>query len=334
MSRCPDTSSVPDAWEHLLHGQERDLDELVASRLDRGLRCKRVGSEDVSGVSAAPYPRRQQAYRLKRAAVAAAGAVAITAAGLTAALAGLTALAVVLLLTAGAVGLYARHWARLAGRSRVGARSEDEVRRALGTLDREGWRLRHSIAWQRGGDIDHVAIAPTGIAFAIETKTRTYEPRHLAKINEQAAWLHRHRRRWCPHGAFPVLCVTRGRTEQIQHDVLVVSVNRLIGALRTAAGTRTQPKFLIASRAAGRGSSRVTASPRYQDCTGRPLTGVVRVGKGPWHGAVRRLEVGHEDDAAGTRRAHRGRNGAQFGERGDVLELPYAGRGAARRGHP
>jgi Holliday junction resolvase-like predicted endonuclease len=200
-------------------------------------------------VSAASYPRRQQAYRLKRAASVGVSAVAITAAGLAAGLAGLTAIAVVLLLTAGALGLYARHWARLACRSRVGARSEDQVRQALATLEGEGWRLRHSIAWHRGGDIDHVAIAPTGVAFAIETKTRAYEPVHLAKVDEQAAWLRRHRRRWCPHGALPVLCVTRGRVEQIQHDVLVVSVDRLVGALRAAAGTSTRPKFL---RATGR----------------------------------------------------------------------------------
>jgi hypothetical protein len=93
---------------------------------------------------------------------------------------------------------------RLAARSRVGARSEEQVRRALGALEAEGWRLRHSIRLPGGGDIDHVAIAPTGIAFAIETKTRTYHPSHLAKIIEQTAWLSRHRRRWCPHGAFPV----------------------------------------------------------------------------------------------------------------------------------
>ena len=41
--------------------------------------------------------------------------------------------------------LRARHWLRLAGRSRVGARSEDEVRRALAPLEAEGWRLRHSL---------------------------------------------------------------------------------------------------------------------------------------------------------------------------------------------
>jgi hypothetical protein len=169
----------------------------------------------------------------------------LAAVGVLAGLAGFAALAGVLLLAAAALGLYARHWVRLAARSRVGARSEDQVRRALGALEVEGWRLRHSIAWPGGGDIDHVAIAPTGVAFAIETKTRTYNPRHLAKVSEQASWLARHRRRWCPHGVLPVLCVTRGRVEQVQHDVLVVSVNRLVGALRAAAGMSTRPTFLI-----------------------------------------------------------------------------------------
>jgi hypothetical protein len=201
----------------------------------------------VSVVRAAPYPRRQQAYRLKRAAGPAAGAVVLAALGVLAALARQSALAGVLLLAAAALSLYARHWVRLAGRSRVGARSEDQVRRALATLEAEGWRLHHSIRWPGGGDIDHVAIAPTGIAFAIETKTRTYQPSHLAKVTEQAAWLRRRRRRWCPHGAFPVLCVTRGRIEQTQHNVLVVSVDRLASVLRTAAGTGTRPRFLAAA---------------------------------------------------------------------------------------
>ncbi|HUO74700.1 MAG TPA: hypothetical protein VMU39_28290, partial [Solirubrobacteraceae bacterium] len=63
--------------------------------------------------------------------------------------------------------LDSRRWVRLAGRSRVGARSEDEVQRALAQLATEGWRLRHSLPWRGRGDIDSVAIAPTGVAFAI-----------------------------------------------------------------------------------------------------------------------------------------------------------------------
>jgi Nuclease-related domain len=80
---------------------------------------------------------------------------------------GATSIAGVLVLLAIGLGLYARHWLVLAGRSRVGARSEDEVQRALAQLETEGWRLRHSLPWRGRGDIDSVAIAPTGVAFAI-----------------------------------------------------------------------------------------------------------------------------------------------------------------------
>ena len=116
------------------------------------------------------YPRRQQYRRVRRAATA--GAAGVLAAGLAllAASLGAVPVAAVLLLVAVALGGYARHWARLAGRSRVGARSEDQVQRALAPLHAEGWRLRHSLPWQGRGDIDSVAISPTGIAFAIETK--------------------------------------------------------------------------------------------------------------------------------------------------------------------
>jgi hypothetical protein len=143
-----------------------------------------------------------------------------------------------LLLTAFALGLYARHWLRLAGRSRVGARSEDDVQRALVPLRAEGWRLRHSPPWQGPGDIDSVAISP-GIAVAIETKTRTYDDRHLARVHEKAAWLTRRRRRWARNGALGVMCLVRAReVARVEHDVLVVSIDRLTHALRVAAGTR------------------------------------------------------------------------------------------------
>ena len=78
--------------------------------------------------------------------------------------------ALVLVLFAVALGFQARHWLHLAGRSHVGAGSEDRVRRALAPLRREGWRVRHSLAWRGRGDIDLVAIRPGLIAFAIEVK--------------------------------------------------------------------------------------------------------------------------------------------------------------------
>jgi hypothetical protein len=90
-----------------------------------------------------------------------------------------------------------------------------------------------------GGDIDSVAISPTRIAVAIETKTRTYEGRHLARVREQAAWLSRHRRKWARNGALGVICVVRARgVERVEHDVLVVSIDRLTHVLRVAAAMR------------------------------------------------------------------------------------------------
>ena len=191
------------------------------------------------------FARRQQYRRLLRAGTAAAGCAAAAALGLVAAGAGAAPLSGLLLLTAVGLGLYARHWLSLAGRSRVGARSEDEVQRVLAGLEAEGWRLRHSLPWRGRGDIDSVALAPTGIAFAIETKTRRYEPEHLARTREMAVWVGTRRRRWCPRGAIPVLCVVYARgLEQIEHGVLVVSRDRLATMLRVRAGTNERPAFL------------------------------------------------------------------------------------------
>ena len=140
-----------------------------------------------------------------------------------------------------------RRWLRLAGRSRVGARSEDAVRAALATLQAEGWQLRHSLRYGRHGDIDSVAIAPTGIAFALESKTRTFHLHHLANTREMAAWLCRHRQRWCPAGALPVVCVVGARSlERVEDDVLIVSLDRLLPALRVRAGASPRPRFLAA----------------------------------------------------------------------------------------
>ena len=191
------------------------------------------------------FPRRQQARRLRRA--AASGAAAIAAGGLSAMAggAGATALAGFLALVMAALVLDARRWVRLAARSRVGARSEEAVRQALRGLDGEGWRLRHSLACGGRGDIDSVAIAPTGIGFAVECKARTFDARHLIHARQTAAWLYRHRRRWCRRGALPVLCVVRAHgLEGVEDGVLVVSLDRLASVLRARAGTSPRPGFL------------------------------------------------------------------------------------------
>jgi hypothetical protein len=187
------------------------------------------------------YPRRQQHRRLFRATVAAAASA--TAGGLALVAAGAVAGALVLVM--GGLVIDARRWLRLSARSAVGARSEDAARRALNVLAAEGWRLWHSLPYRGRWDIDSVAIFPTGVAFAIETKTRTFDARHLAGVREMALWLSRRRRRWCRRGALPVLCVVRATgLELVEGGVLIVSLDRLAPALRVAAGLSKRPAFL------------------------------------------------------------------------------------------
>lgn len=198
------------------------------------------------------YPRRQQYRRLGRALGIGTGGLLAAGGALLAAAHSAGWIALMLLPTAVGLGASARHYARLAARSRVGARSEDQVQRALAPLAAEGWRLRHSLPWQGSGDIDSVAIAPIGIAFAIETKTRRFEAQHVARVQEMANWLQARRRRWCPQGALAAVCVVRARRLQhVESGVLIVSLDRLVGALRTAAGTCERPTFLPVERRSG-----------------------------------------------------------------------------------
>ena len=191
------------------------------------------------------FPRRQQHRRLRRAAASGAAGLAACVLVVIAAVTGTWAVAAAVLLAAVGLLVDARRWQRLAARSGIGARSEDAVRHALALLEAEGWRLRHSLAYGGRGDIDSVAIAPTGIAFAIETKTKRFERRHLAAVREIAVWLYRRRRQWCRRGAFPVLCVVRARAvERIDDGVLIVSLDRLVPALRASARTSPRPAFL------------------------------------------------------------------------------------------
>ena len=193
------------------------------------------------------FPRRQQARRLRRAAASGAAAIVAGALAATPAVAGTTPLAGLLAMVMAALVVDARRWVRLAARSGVGAQSEAQVWRALSGLEAEGWRLRHSLLWGGRGDIDSVAIAPTGVAFATETKAYTFDARHLARARQTAEWLYRHRRRWCRRGALPVLCVVRARgVEHVEDEVLVVSLDRLAPALRAGAATSPRPGFLAA----------------------------------------------------------------------------------------
>ena len=211
------------------------------------------------------FPRLQQFRRLRRAAGCAVATLALAAGTILAAVAGQLVLA--LLLVAAAFGCAVRSWwwVRLAGRSRIGARSEDEVQRTLTVLEREGWRMRHSLSWAGRGDIDSVAIAPTGIGFVIETKTARFGPEHVGRTVEMAEWMRTRRRSWCPSGVRPVLCVVRARQVQQTHaGVLVVSLDHLNVALRIAAGTRSRPLFLSPTPGGGKVDDQLSQSVPVQ----------------------------------------------------------------------
>jgi hypothetical protein len=182
------------------------------------------------------HPRRQQLRRLRRAGSHGAGAAVALAAAVLVAGAGEPALALGLVLVSAVLGLASRRALRLAARSRLGAESEAQVRRALERLAGEGWRVRHAVEWPGGGDLDHVVRAPSGVGFVIETKTLRWTRAHLLRTGGAARWLAQRRRRY-PRGVVPVLCVARARhIDRIEVDVLIVSLGGLVPALRAAAG--------------------------------------------------------------------------------------------------
>jgi hypothetical protein len=227
--------------------RRRDRPCLMRCRSQRAQMLSRSAGKLLGGstMPSFSFPRRQQFRRLRRAAGCAVATITLAAGTILAAVADHLVLALLLAVAAFGCAVRSWWWVRLAGRSRIGARSEDEVRRALAVLEREGWRMRHSLRWPGRGDLDSVAIAPTGIGFVIETKTTRFDPEHVERAAEMARWLQARRRSRFPNGARPVLCVVRAhQVQQTEAGVLVVSLDRLVMALRIAARTRSRPLFL------------------------------------------------------------------------------------------
>ena len=178
------------------------------------------------------YARRQQWRRLMTAASRAAGAVIALVAAALATAAEEVELGLLCALLSGVFALASHHSLGLAARSRVGAESEAQVCRALEPLVREGWRVEHAVDWPSRGDIDHVLRSPSGMGFVIETKTLRYSRAHVVRTLDAARWLARKRRRY-PCGVLPIVCLTLARrVERFEEQVLVVSLDRLMRALR------------------------------------------------------------------------------------------------------
>jgi hypothetical protein len=68
--------------------------------------------------------------------------------------------------------------------ARRGADADAQVRAVLDPLEPEGWRITHGVFPPGGGDVDHVAQAPDGIVFVVETKASSHATRTTL---EQAA---------------------------------------------------------------------------------------------------------------------------------------------------
>jgi hypothetical protein len=82
-----------------------------------------------------------------------------------------------------------------------------------------------------------VVIAPSGLGFVVETKTRAYDERDLRRVREQAAWLGRCRR---TRGVLPILCIVKAAgVERGESGVLVVSIDRLVGVVWAVANWTT-----------------------------------------------------------------------------------------------
>ena len=181
------------------------------------------------------YPRRQQLRRLSHAAEAATASAAAALLGFVTAGAGAQTAAAVLLLSAAGLALYARHWLSLAGRSGVGARSEDEVRRRARAAS--GGRVAAAALAALAGARGHRLVGDRAERRGVRDRDQDEGVRRSPSRSgaDQAAWLSRRRRRWCRRGAVAVVCLVRARgVQRLERDVLVVSIDRLIPALRRA----------------------------------------------------------------------------------------------------
>ena len=216
-----------------------------ANRVGRAWRGIR-GACKLVPVFQSSFPRRQQARRLRRAAASGAAAIVGRRAG----------------------GdrrwrrRYRAGWIAGAGDGRAGARRSSLGAPGRSQPRRRAVRGRGASSAQRagGGGVAAASLAPVGWARGYRqrrdrarrgsrsrsrSKTRTFDARHLDHARQTAAWLYRHRRRWCRRGALPVLCVVRARgVEHVEDEVLVVSLDRLAPALRAGAGTSPRPRFL------------------------------------------------------------------------------------------
>lgn len=125
-----------------------------------------------------------------------------------------------------------------------GAESEEAVAQELSRLPNGSWFVTHNRARDSGGNIDHVAIGPTG-AFAIETKSRSYKGKDLPQALGAAMAL----RELTGIGwVTAVVCVPGDHEAQKRGPVWVVGRDRLTAWLLGAQEHRGQAVDVAAVR--------------------------------------------------------------------------------------
>ena len=126
-----------------------------------------------------------------------------------------------------------------------GSRAERAVGGRLDRLRDDGHLVLHDVVLDRGGNVDHVVCGRNGV-YAIETKARRYEERHLRQARRQAHALHERLDVWVT----PVVCLaSRDDTPHRRQGVWIMGLPHLEGWLRDRKGRPFDPERALAALA-------------------------------------------------------------------------------------
>lgn len=161
--------------------------------------------------------------------------------------AGMTALAMAVLASAGAIAAAGGHdvsillgglgvWLvlRASGRYRdassyrLGAIAEERVAADLTELEDRGWIVEHDVRKRGRGNIDHVVHSPC-VTFTIETKRSRWSGENVEQANRHADWASR---TYGHRSVIPVICIQRSRRDtEVRDGVFIVGGPYLVDLL-------------------------------------------------------------------------------------------------------
>ena len=128
-----------------------------------------------------------------------------------------------------------------------GSRAERAVGARLDRLREDGYLVLHDVVLDRGGNVDHVVCGRNGV-YAVETKARRYEERHLRQARREAHALHERLNVWVT----PVICLaSREDAPYRREGVWVMGLPHLEQWLRDHRGRALDPDQALAALAQG-----------------------------------------------------------------------------------